>query len=287
MNNSSSCIIDQQYEDIVVNPDGEVYNPIDLKDYTFLMTSKLICCSVGIPLNLSIAITIIRYRRLHNKPRNIFLLGIIFSYLTFFVPAIIELIYWELYPVQSVCQSYVAVVGVPYGLLLVFLLELIFIFKLVPLRCEVWLSHVKISLLLLFIPFRSRLSIDQELYLRETRTITSSSNNEDVELTAVPVNDPRDPAHHVRPLAIHVDREILTRIEMEATRTLIIGVTSLVVTGLPYVIFISLFYLCRFVNHSDCSHFNWLAPLYMKDLGLIHAVYSPFIFLARNKEKKP
>ena len=23
-------------EDIVINPDGEVYNPIDLKDYTFL-----------------------------------------------------------------------------------------------------------------------------------------------------------------------------------------------------------------------------------------------------------
>jgi hypothetical protein len=70
------------------------------------MISKLICCFVGIPLNVSIAFTIIHHRRLHRKPRNIFLLGIIVSYLTFFIPAVIELIYWALYPDDSVCQAY-------------------------------------------------------------------------------------------------------------------------------------------------------------------------------------
>jgi hypothetical protein len=39
---------------------------------------------------------LIHHRRLHRKPRNIYLLGIIVSYLTFFVPPIIELIYWAL-----------------------------------------------------------------------------------------------------------------------------------------------------------------------------------------------
>ncbi|EFX73178.1 hypothetical protein DAPPUDRAFT_253364 [Daphnia pulex] len=36
MNNSSFSNPDA---DVVINPDGEVYNPIDLKDYTFLMIS--------------------------------------------------------------------------------------------------------------------------------------------------------------------------------------------------------------------------------------------------------
>ena len=106
-----------------------------------------------------------------------------------------------------------------------------------------------------------------------------------MEVATIDANDHPSVENVIRPLAIHVDREILTRIEMEAARTLIIGVTSLCVTGVPYVIFVGLFYLCRFVNQSECSHFNWLAP-YMKELGLIHAVYSPLIFLARNKEMK-
>jgi hypothetical protein len=104
MNNSSNSTTDGQL-------------PVDLD--TFLIVSKLISCSVGIPLNLSVVIAVTRHRQLRNRPRNIFLLGISFSYLTFFVPAIIELIDWKLSSIESVCQANVAVIiGPPHALLL-------------------------------------------------------------------------------------------------------------------------------------------------------------------------
>jgi hypothetical protein len=40
---------------------------------TFLVTTKLFCCSLGIPLNLRIVKTIIRLLRLGYKSRHIFL----------------------------------------------------------------------------------------------------------------------------------------------------------------------------------------------------------------------
>jgi dopamine receptor D1 len=97
-------------------------------------------------------------------------------------------------------------------------------------------------------------------------------HHECFQLTAIENDQPNSSSTHARPLAIHVDREILTRIEMEATRTLIVGVTSLFITACPYFIFVCLFYLCRIVNQSDCSHFNWLAP-YMKELD---SLFTPF-----------
>lgn len=102
MNNSSSTTVEEF--------------PFDLD--TFLIVSKFISCSVGIPLNLSVVVAITRSRQLRNQPRNIFLLGITFSYLSFFVPAIIELIHWELSPIESVCQANVAVIGLTHALLL-------------------------------------------------------------------------------------------------------------------------------------------------------------------------
>jgi hypothetical protein len=46
---------------------------------------------------------------------------------------------------------------------------------------------------------------------------------------------------------------------------------------------VSSFLACRIISQTDCSHFNWLAP-YMIELGLINIVFSPLIFLKRNKE---
>lgn len=83
-------------EDILYTASDEVYNPINLD--TFLVISKRLSCSIGMPLNLSVAFTIARPRSLRRKPRNIFLLAIVFSFLSFFAPVVIGLIYWGLYP---------------------------------------------------------------------------------------------------------------------------------------------------------------------------------------------
>ena len=288
MNNSNSS---HHQDDVVLTQSGEVLNPIDLDD-NFLIITKFVCCSIGIPLNLSIAFTIVHRRRLHLKPRNIFLLGIIFSYLMFFVPSVIKLIYWAVY------QGYVAVVGVPQGLLLlnmllalidrymainhpllhrdkmnvrsaavlivigslvvVFLLKFIFIVHIIaPLRCEVCLVHVKLVLIVLsvlslactilnFIVYRQTKDL-----LAESRRLTLETNNvmtendEDVEWIELSTigNESRinhrassasgslvDHSTQIRTImSIHVNKKKLSQIELEATRTLITGVPSLVV----------------------------------------------------------
>ena len=60
MNNSNSS---HHQDDVVLTQSGEVLNPIDLDD-NFLIITKFVCCSIGIPLNLSIAFTIVHRRRL-------------------------------------------------------------------------------------------------------------------------------------------------------------------------------------------------------------------------------
>jgi hypothetical protein len=348
MNNSNSSHHHQ--DDVVLTHNGEVYNPIDLDD-NFLIITKFVCCSIGIPLNLSIAFTIVHRRRLHRKPRNIFLLGIIFSYLAFFVPSVIKLIYWAVYPIESVCRGYVAVVGVPQGLLLlnmllalidrymainhpllhrekmnvrsaaflvvigsvvvVFLLKFIFIVHIIaPLRCEVCLVHVKLVLIVLSVLSVACIVLNFIVYrqtkdlLAESRRLTLATNNamrkndedaEWIELGSIG-NESRmnhrassgsgsmtDHSTHIKSMSIHVDKRKLSQIELEATRTLITGVTSLMVTALPPTVFVSIFLGCQFFFGAECSNLNWLSP-YMIELGLIHAVYNPLIFIARNKE---
>lgn len=373
MNNNSLSSINQG--DIVLTQSGQVYNPIDLD--VFLVVTKCICCSVGIPLNVLIAVTIVRLRRLRSKPRNIFLLGIIFSYFLFFVHPIIELIYWGLYPIESVCQAFIAVGGLPQALLLLsmllalvdryvainhslfhrekvtvrlasgiiffssifltFLIKFVYIVGLAPLRCEVYLVHNKFIVLavvvllvmcagLNFIVYRQTKALISESRKLGPSSIanevqwTSNRNNirigngeidgQDIAIVdagnviessqlgtsgneslnnvirpsmSSPVND-RATISSVRVMSIHVDRGKLSQMEMEATRSLVIGVTSLVLTVFPPVIFVFTYFGCRLVTGQfDCNNLTVVAP-YLRELGLIHAVYNPLIFLMRNKE---
>jgi hypothetical protein len=338
----------------VLTQTGDVFNPVNLDDTKYAI-AQFACCLIGIPLNISIAITLIRHRRLRKKPRNIFLLGIILSNLSFFIPTIIKLIYWGFYPIESLCRVYVALVGVPHGLLslnmllaladrylainhpllhrekmtvrfasvaiilssisTVFCLNFVYIVGLAPLRCEVWLVHAKIILVILtllfllctalnFIVYRqtkillseSRMicpsaddgrhhivTVDgQQIEWIELATIANESSNTGMS-TSVTNDNSTTTTTTARPISIHVNRQKFGQMEIEATCTLITGVTSLVVTSLPPTIFVSSFLACRIISQSDCSHFNWLAP-YMIELGLINIVFSPLIFLKRNKE---
>ena len=168
-------------EGVLLTTSGEPQKATEIN--AFLIITKVLSCFIGIPLNVFVAIIIIRLRRLHSKPRNIFLLGIIFSNLLTFVPALIEVIYWVL-PLDIVCQSYVAVSALPNTLLLWnmllalidryvaikypiwhrekvtvrrviyfllfssvflgFLIKFVFIFGLIQLRCTVWTVHSKV-----------------------------------------------------------------------------------------------------------------------------------------------
>jgi dopamine receptor D1 len=342
MNGSSNYSL----EEIVLTRNGEIYNPVDVRETIFLIVTKSICCLIGIPLNVTIAISIIRHRQLRCKPRNIFLLGIVLSYLSFFVPAIIELIYWGLLPIEWVCQGYVALVGVPRALLLmnmllalvdryvainhpllhrgkmtarlacasivassvfiVFSIKFVFIVGLGTIRCEMWLVHIKIITLILAILFVSCTALNVIVYrqtkthLSDSRTLSPSSNDGGMDWTGErPIiidgsvgnvrgspgnsDNPSGTANAGPAMSIHVGRRIFSQMEIEATRTLIIGVASLIVTCLG-VILASSFFICRFIfGQSECSNYNWTGP-YLRELLLFPAVYFPIILILRSKE---
>ncbi|EFX71665.1 hypothetical protein DAPPUDRAFT_255532 [Daphnia pulex] len=366
MNNTSSTIVNQG--NVIFTQNGQVYNPIDLD--LFLVVTKCVCCSIGIPLNLLIAVTIVRLRRLRSKPRNIFLLGIILSYLLFFLYPIIELTYWGLYPVEPLCRAFIAILALPQILLLlnmllaladryvvinhslfhrekvtvrlasgivifssiffVFLAKFVYIAGLVPLRCEMYVIHSKIifciiiGLLLMCIVLNIVVYRQTKVLFGESRKLTNPTNEmsristrnhgrmgdnndemdgqdlaivdgDNVLIESSQLGTSGNESANVRPsvsspsavraMSIHVDRGKLSQMEMEATRSLIIGVTSLVLTVFPPVIFFLTFFVCRLiaVDRFDCNNLTLVIP-YMRELGLIHAVYTPLIILLRNKE---
>ncbi len=102
-------------ENVVTAFNGKRQNPIHQNG--FVMIINFICCIFGLPLNGFIAFLIIYMRRLRSKARNIFLLGLILSNLSAFVPVLIEFAYFH-FPSDNLCQNYVAVVGLPYVLFL-------------------------------------------------------------------------------------------------------------------------------------------------------------------------
>lgn len=90
----------------------------------FSIISNIICSLAGIPLNTFVAYLILRYKRLHRRPRNIFLLGIIFANLLAFLPAVLETISYygpaeeEASSAGPICKLLVATFGLPYVFLL-------------------------------------------------------------------------------------------------------------------------------------------------------------------------
>ena len=315
-------------EEVVLTQNGEVYNPITNIGIASLIM-KIVCCSIGIPLNISIAVTITCLRRLHRKSRNFFLLGIILSYLSFYIVPIIQLLYWELQTDESLCHAYVATIFVPQGLLLinmllalidrylainypllhrekmtnrlacclvvtcwiltVFLLKFVYIVGLGTLRCELLLLHVRITLILFMILFVSCTAMNIVIYrqtkilLRESRTVeTKRDEGAGVSSDSVTANNQHSTV--VTPMSVHVGKKKLGQMEMEATRTLVIGVASLCVMPCLNVIFMATFFACRLVfDQLECSNLNGMGYL-IKEISLTPAVYGPVIFLVRNKE---
>lgn len=168
-------------EDILYTISGEVQSPIDTN--FILMAIKVILAFFGLPLNIFLGVIIARLRRLHSKPRNIFLLGILISNLIVFFPTVIEVLYW-INPDVIICKAYVSIIGLPHIILLwnilcalvdryiaitypmwhrkkvtvrgaawflvassasfVFFMKLVYIFEIVPFKCEIRILHGKI-----------------------------------------------------------------------------------------------------------------------------------------------
>ncbi|EFX80848.1 hypothetical protein DAPPUDRAFT_242840 [Daphnia pulex] len=85
-------------------------------------------------------------------------------------------------------------------------------------------------------------------------------------------------------MSIHISDRRVSQLEVEATRTMIVNVTSLSIMTGPFILFTLTVFLCRFSGEEQvCSSLAWLAP-YLKELVVLHAVYHPAIQLSRSSE---
>jgi hypothetical protein len=308
--------------------------PFDLN--TFLIVSKFISCSIGIPLNLSVVVAITGSRQLRNQPRNIFLLAITFSYLIFFVPAIVELIHWESVPIKSVCQANVAVIGLTHALLLLnmslalmdryvainhpvwyrekmtaslacaivtfgsaliaLLIKFVYVLKPSSTLCQMWNVHtitlmtvlfllISICTVLNWIVYRQTLKIQEHIAAAAAAEVENiewvelddfaNKSRGSVALDDLSSNIRSMPIHYVPDIINSLDHHhLMSETEIKATRTLIVGVTSFVVTAYVSVGFVSSFFACRItMGELQCGNLTW-----------IPAFYGSLIFLIGNDE---
>ena len=77
-----------------------------------LVVFEIVCCIVGIPLNLKVSFSILRSRRKYRRPRNILLLAVIFTNFSSFARSIIDICY-HFWPAESTCKAYVSIAVLP------------------------------------------------------------------------------------------------------------------------------------------------------------------------------
>lgn len=333
----------------IVALDGRRKNPIHWNP--FVVVSHLVCCIIGIPINLFLAVVIIYMRRLRSKPRNIFLLGLVLSNLSAFFPLLIEFAYFFFPKNEELCQIYVSIVGLPYVLFLNHMLlaladrhtaiahpfwhykrvtvrralcwqlltsllvstvyKFAYIAQLIPLRCEVQLLQVRIISVTMIIMF-STCILAQVIVYRETKKMLASyaakgvtqliplslisnranvntdhpqSSDQQSNLSALPVTSEELETTATKvELKVHMSSRTITRMEIEATRTLITSVTSLFIMTGPFILYTLIVFSCRiFYEQHYCSSITWLSP-YFKELIVFYAVYHPIVYLFRSSE---
>ena len=327
---------------MALKADGSLKLPIDINGILFV--THLVCCLIGLPLNIIIAMVIVKMRRLRCKPRNIFMLGIFNSNFLSLTTAAIEMAYF-LSPNDDICIFYVSVVGLPYcifflnlllalidryvaitrplwyrdnvtvrGVLIVQLsltallsmgLKSVYIFQIVPLGCEIQLIHGKIVGLTLVTLFLSCVALQIAVYLKTRQlfkglpvTTQITEQLRTVSLSTRRNAATRGVAHHQQGSACHSlstdmgctvswdSSSSLTPMEIEATKTLLAGVVSLLAITGPLIIYAFPMLTCSsssMQNVPFCVSITWLAP-YFKELPVIHAVCQPILYLYRSDE---
>ena len=130
--------------------------------------------------------------------------------------------------------------------------------------------------------------------------VTQSEGNQHVVTTSLPqslsmfphprssmnsdVGQQQVPHLPVDEMSIHISDRRVSRLEMEAMRTMIINVTSLSIMTGPFILFTLAIFLCHFYyDELVCDSLTWMAP-YFKELIVVHAVYHPIVQLSRSSE---
>jgi dopamine receptor D1 len=198
------------------------------------------------------------------------------------------------------------------NIFLVFHLKFVYVMGLAPLRCEIWLVHmtvVELTILILFVSYiilsvvvyrqtETRLNESETLGDGASETLRTPGETFDQEMVVIAggiVTESRQlttygseflgarPLRHRSANNVRPAEPIPVDIDLEASRSLVMGVIPLVLTVCPLLILLLAFLFCQLIGQFDCSIFTWLVT-YFKELSLIQAVYNPFIFLWKNEE---
>ncbi|KAI9559919.1 hypothetical protein GHT06_013926 [Daphnia sinensis] len=317
MNNSSSIYDD----DVVRTSSGAIFNPMVLS-FPAIIT-KLVLVSTGIPFNLLVIIPLVHVRRLRKKVRHVFQSGISLSYLSFFVPPIIELLYY-LRPNDYVCQTFMATMLVPQAFvlincilalidrslamayplmhrermtgrlaryvmiacstLIVLLIKFDYISDPADLRCEIRTSLIQKSVIVLIGLLVSCLSLNIYVY-KQTKKHLNEAKTVRLGASTTYTDNSIINEHSVsEPMSVHISKKRLNQMELEANLTLVISVGSLCVTPLLGIGFVASYLACEFIyGESECGGFTLVGP-YIRDVSLFPAIYGPIILLIRNEE---
>ena len=142
----------EQWKDVLREQNGSVKSPIFVDE--FILSVNFLCCLVGLPLNIFVAVNIVTERRLYSKPRNILLLDNILCNIFTLFTSILEMIYFYM-PRDEICLVFTSVVGLPYVLFfLSLLLSLIYRYSAITKpfwhRRRVTIKVIHINLIALF-----------------------------------------------------------------------------------------------------------------------------------------
>ena len=107
----------------------------------------------------------------------------------------------------------------------------------------------------------------------------NSTPNDNIELAELNTDKEEERSKHRKESSTmkvhHGNPAILTEMEIEATKTLFLGVLSLCIFTLPLILYAGVVFVCHWIfGEAPCAFMSWLTP-YFKELVVIHAVYQP------------
>ena len=279
---------------------------------------------VGIPIQLLVAIVILKSRRLHN-PRNAFCLGNIcccFSTLLISAYECLLLIYRPNRPLF--CQLYGLLVGSPYSNLLVTILlatvDRWFAIS-APIKHRKHVTVFRVAVLLVTSWISVLLINTSSYWLGWHQVSVSCTVNPDImkwvslsHLVLVGLIVVAQVAVYIRTRSylrfnaqlsmkckhsarenstlepdeyfVHLPNKTICRLELEASVTLACGVTSLCVSALPMAsIFLALI-ICQIgIDQLNCNHAIFIASIpYVREMLLLHVVIGPILYITRSRE---
>ena len=168
-------------------------------------------------------------------------------------------------------------------------LKFMYIAQLVPMRARMRSMETNAAFWSILIPFVLCFGARISVYIQTRRILDANAAGMDNLETHVVYyahdSSNNKPSIRVR-LGQRLSQKAISKLEIEATKVLAFGVTSMLLISFPQIVYMICMEICRRVLYSNgyCSDsFGWLIP-YLKQFGQIHGVYHPIINMVLNKE---